>query len=249
MERMNDTPNTIEVFENDIEVYLNEFCAEQMISDLRAVPQSVWNGALRYVYRKVFKNNKSALKQHNNLYVDNMLTATNCNAYDYDLVNDICDYYIYLCQIYNKEVSIMGFSALTGIDTENIHNWSNDNNKYNNIYNNNLNIINNNPNSGYSGNKLRTTGFDVYKKLNEMREESLSNKLADGKQNPVGVIAMLNRHYGWASPYTSDANKRSKAALGNAELPKLGENTQQIAIIDSKNVIDSSNCTKGNKCE
>jgi hypothetical protein len=54
-----------------------------------------------------------------------------------------------------------------------------------------------------------------------MREESLSNKLADGKQNPVGVIAMLNRHYGWSSPYVSDAN-RNKSSLTAAELPKLG---------------------------
>jgi hypothetical protein len=71
-----------------------------------------------------------------------------------------------------------------------------------------------------------------------MREESLSNKLVDGKQNPVGVIACLNRQFGWASPYVSDANRKGKAALGNAELPKLGENTPQIAVIDAKNIID-----------
>ena len=62
--------------------------------------------------------------------------------------------------------------------------------------------------------------FEIYKKLNQEREESLSNKLADGKQNPVGVIAMLNRHYGWSSPYTSDAN-RNRSSLTAAELPKL----------------------------
>lgn len=54
-----------------------------------------------------------------------------------------------------------------------------------------------------------------------MREESLSNKLVDGKQNPVGTIAVLNRQFGWASPYVSDAN-RNKASLTAAELPKLG---------------------------
>jgi hypothetical protein len=56
-----------------------------------------------------------------------------------------------------------------------------------------------------------------------MREESLSNKLVDGKQNPVGTIAVLNRQFGWASPYTSDAN-RNKSSLTAAELPKLGAN-------------------------
>ena len=54
-----------------------------------------------------------------------------------------------------------------------------------------------------------------------MREESLSNKLVDGKQNPVGTIAVLNRQFGWASPYTSDAN-RSRNSLTASELPKLG---------------------------
>ena len=53
-----------------------------------------------------------------------------------------------------------------------------------------------------------------------MREESLSNKLVDGKQNPVGTIAVLNRQFGWASPYVSDAN-RNKSSLTAAELPKL----------------------------
>ena len=233
MERMTDTPNTIEVFENDIELYLNQFCADQMIGDLKTVPQSVWNGALRYVYRNVFKGNRNALKQHNNIYTANTITATNCNAYDYKLVNELVDYYIYLCQIYNKEISIVGFSNLSGINTDTIIDWGNGSVKYNNIYN-----INNNTSDSDDGYNLSTSSCDIYKKLIAMREESLSNKLADGKQNPVGVIAILNRHYNWTSPYCSDSNKRSKAALGNAELPKLGENQPQIAIIDSKNVID-----------
>ena len=57
----------------------------------------------------------------------------------------------------------------------------------------------------------------------------MSNKLADGRQNPVGVIAILNRQYGWASPYTSDSN-RQKKALTAAELPKLdGSNCAEIS--------------------
>jgi hypothetical protein len=63
-------------------------------------------------------------------------------------------------------------------------------------------------------------GYKIYKKLSSMREESLSNKLADGKQNPVGVIAMLNRHYGWASPYTSDSNKNRQRGFSIFPFPK-----------------------------
>lgn len=198
MERMTDTPNTIDVFENDIDVYLQEFADRDGIEDFKQVGQSIWNAALRYVYSHVFKPNPGILKSHVNINIPGNKIPSNCNAYNYELLNDICDYYIYnMCMRYNKEVSIIGFSTLVGIDDTNIYNWGNENNK------------------------LSTTAFNIYKKLSHMREESLSNKLADGKQNPVGVIAMLNRHYGWASPYTADAN-RQKQALGNSELPKLG---------------------------
>jgi hypothetical protein len=69
-----------------------------------------------------------------------------------------------------------------------------------------------------------------------MREESLSNKLVDGKQNPVGVIACLNRHYNWSSPFTADAN-RNKSSLTAAELPKLGANNGSIGQIAQSEIV------------
>ncbi len=211
MEKVTGTESTIEVFENDIDMYLHLFQEEQNIEDFKQVGQSVWNGALRYVYNHVFKNNKQALKQHTNIVNSNNIMASNYNMYNYDILEDILNIYIYYCQIYNKEISIIGYSILTGIDQENIYNWANDNNK------------------------LSSAGFKIYKKLSQMREESLSNKLADGKQNPVGVIAMLNRHYGWASPYTADSN-RQKQSLTAANLPKLSsENSVNSQLIELKN--------------
>lgn len=201
MERVNSIDDILEVFENDIDMYLNLFKEEQGIEDLRTVQQSVWNACLMYIQRHVF-NNKDLLKQNSNIYNSNSIMDSNYNMYNYDLVNDILDYYIYMCNLYNKEVSIIGFSKLTNIDDETINLWGNDNNK------------------------LSTKSFGIYKKLCQMREESLSNKLVDGKQNPVGTIAVLNRQFGWASPYTSDAN-RNKASLTAAELPKLSDNTTQ----------------------
>ena len=75
-----------------------------------------------------------------------------------------------------------------------------------------------------------------------MREESLSNKLVDGKQNPVGTIAVLNRQFGWASPYVSDAN-RNKSSLTAAELPKLTAQNSGICSPDTNTAqyIDCSN--------
>ena len=115
-----------------------------------------------------------------------------------------------MCMRYDKEVSIIGFSTLTGIDESIIYDWGN----------------------GESG-KLSTLSSKIYKKLNQFREESLSNKLVTGNKNPVGVIAVLNRQYGWASPYTSDSN-RQKTALTAAELPKLGGNAPELVQIERK---------------
>ena len=67
MERVQDQEQTIEVFENDIQLYLSMFCEEQGIEDMKKESQAVWNGALRYIRRHVF-NNKDLLKEPNNIY-------------------------------------------------------------------------------------------------------------------------------------------------------------------------------------
>ena len=214
MERVQHTESTIDVFENDIQLYLQMFCDEQRIEDLRTVPQSVWNGALRYIYNHVFKPNPDILKLHDNYNINNNAIPSNCNMYNYDLVLEIADYYIYnMCMVNNKEVSILGFTTLTGIDESIIYDWGN------------------------SVNKLSQSASKIYKKLSQMREESLSNKLVDGKQNPVGVIACLNRQFGWNSPFVSEAN-RNKQSLSASELPKLGQNTgSYVQIAQHENVV------------
>lgn len=203
MERVEHTENTIEIFENDIDLYLHQFQEEQEIEDLRTVPQSVWNACLMYIQKRVF-NNRDLLKQSSTIYNPDSIMDSNYNMYNYDLLYNILEYYVYLCNMYNKEISSMGYSKLVGISNEIISMWGNDNNK------------------------LSSRSFEIYKKLNQEREESLSNRLVDGKQNPVGTIAVLNRQFGWASPYTSDAN-RQKGALPAAELPRLGGNVAEIA--------------------
>lgn len=204
MEKVQGTDNTIEIFENDIQMYLTMFCEEQGIEDMKKESQAVWNSCLRYIYKHVFKNTNS-LKQSNNIYNINNPIPSTYNSYDYDMVLKVLDIYIFdMCMRYDKEVSIIGFSTLTGIDESIIYDWGN----------------------GESG-KLSTLSSKIYKKLSQFREESLSNKLVTGNKNPVGVIAVLNRQYGWASPYTSDSN-RQKNTLTAAELPKLSANNTQL---------------------
>lgn len=213
MEKVQGTENTIEIFENDIQLYLSMFCEENGIEDMKKESQSVWNGALRYIRRHVF-NNKDLLKEPNNIYNTNNSIASNYNMYNYELVDNICDIYIDLCFINDKEVSILGFSNLTGIDNETISIW------------------------GDNCNKLSSTSFEVYKKLSQFREESLSNKLVTGNKNPVGVIAVLNRQYGWASPYTSDSNKQRKSISAEEIRQLLPQSGIEQPVIEDKSQND-----------
>lgn len=74
----------------------------------------------------------------------------------------------------------------------------------------------------------------VYKKLNQYREESLSNKLVTGKQNPVGILGVLNRHYQWNMPGVS-REQANKTTLTAAELPKLDQKSPDLVQIEQKN--------------
>ena len=206
MEKVQDQAQTIEVFENDIQMFLTMFCEENGIEDMKKESQSVWNGALRYIRRHVF-NNKDVLKSKDNINIYNNNIPSTFNAYNYDTVNYICDIYIDLCFINDKEVSIIGFSNLTGIDTELIYNWANENTK------------------------LSTTSFNVYKKLSQFREESLSNKLVTGNKNPVGILGVLTRPSQWNLPGVSREHT-GKRMLNDAELPRL--NTQIQPVMESK---------------
>ena len=84
MEKVQEQEQTIEVFENDIDLYLHQFQDEQGIEDLRTVPQSVWNSCLMYMQGHVFSN-RDLLKQSNNIYNSNSSMDSNYNMYNYDV--------------------------------------------------------------------------------------------------------------------------------------------------------------------
>lgn len=101
----------IEIYENKISEYLDQYILEKNIEDMSKEPQSKWNAALIYIYKAVFKNNRERLK------------GPDKDTYNDKLINDICDIYIELCYEYDKEVSINGFCFLTGINTDTVYTW------------------------------------------------------------------------------------------------------------------------------
>ena len=98
---------TAESFENDIELYLQQFCEEQQIDNLRSVSQTVWNACLIYIYNHAFKGtNRLKIQGKYANYNNNNsnLAMSNCGAYNIEYVNYICDYYIYIYVAYMTKV-------------------------------------------------------------------------------------------------------------------------------------------------
>lgn len=203
MERVEQDNNTFEVTENVLESCLLDFMENNKIEDMTKESQSRWNAFLLYANKRLFPD-KSMLKLHKPLegYAnDNVcLNNTNCNSYNMEIVEALCDIYIYMCYSYDKEVSIMGFGKLTGIDNDTVTIWG-------------------------SGKNLNNACLRVYKKLCTEREETLSNKLLiTGNKNQVGILAILNRHYQWNLPGVSKEQTKNN----NLSVEDLQKAMQQL---------------------
>lgn len=210
-QELNTTEEKVEVYNNSIEESIANYCIDHNLGekDLYKIDQSRWNSVLLYVYKQVFK----PTPDNNPNYRYN--GKSNIDYSNKELLNNICDIYINLCYEYSKEVSVMGFSKLTGIDTETIYNWA----------------------------KTPETGrgsLGVAKKLNAEREESLSAKLASGKGNPVGILGILNRHYGWNMGQPRGQDQRQAAPSIPDMAKKYGiEQEESKEIPQFPQIVDS----------
>lgn len=205
--------NTVDVFKDDIDMYINLWMEERNIEDLCKISQNRWYNCCKYVYENVFKVNPKYLKDDNNIN----------NAYDTDKVNEVLDIYIDLCNDYEKVVNIVGFTFFTGIHRDTLNGWVN-------------------------GVQLGSSGSDICKKLDEMREESLVGLQVSGKGNPMNYMPSLNKYCGFNMPGVRDQGARARA-LTASELPKLGngncarlpDNFDNSSPDNGEIVIDNSN--------
>lgn len=211
-----DVNNTVDVFKDDIDMYINLWMEERNIEDLCKISQNRWYNCCKYVYENVFKVNPKYLKDDNNIN----------NAYDTDKVNEVLDIYIDLCNDYEKVVNIVGFTFFTGIHRDTLNGWVN-------------------------GVQLGSSGSDICKKIDEMREESLVGLQVSGKGNPMNYMPSLNKYCGFNMPGVRDQGPRVRA-LTASELPKLGsgncarlpDNFDNSSPDNGEIVIDNSNNLK-----
>lgn len=92
---------------------------------------------------------------------------------DTDKIEQVLDIYILLCNMYDKYISLMGFSSFSGIDDNTIYSWDDK--------------------------RASSKHRELFKKIKSWSEESLVNNLATGRKNPVGQMGILNNRFGWAT--------------------------------------------------
>lgn len=197
-----DVEQNIDVFENDVDKYLQLFLEEQSIKDMRSEPQNVWSSALMYIQKHVFKNNKMLKmttppagyrsNDYDNQYSN--LNQSNCNAYDLEKVKHVCDIYIYECMLYDKIPTQQGFVYMTGITADTICRWKKD------------------------STVLSKSGSEFLQNLYDSEEEALMSK-AFSLRNPTGALAALNHKKGWRED--GKLHVRQVEQKTAAELPRL----------------------------
>lgn len=192
VQELND--NTVDVFKNDIDMYINLWMEERHIEDMCKVSQNRWYNCCKYVYENVFKVNPKYLKDDNNIN----------NAYDTDKVNNILDLYIDLCNDYEKIVNIIGFTFFTGIHRDTLNGWLHDR-------------------------QLGSSGADVCKKIDEMREESLVGLQVSGKGNPMNYMPSLNKYCGFNMP-----GVRAQTAEQTQSIEQIQQRYKPAELCDNK---------------
>lgn len=211
-----DVEQNIDVFENDVDKYLQLFLEEQGIGDMRSESQNVWSSALMYIQKHVFKNNKMLKmttppdgyksNDYDNQYSN--LNQSNCNAYDLEKVKHVCDIYIYECMLYDKIPTQQGLVYMTGITADTICRWKKD------------------------SNVLSKSGSEFLQNLYDSEEEALMSK-AFSLRNPTGALAALNHKKGWREDGKLHVQQVEQKTA--AELPRLDTAPQHMASVEDKN--------------
>lgn len=224
MEKVQETPDSEEIFENEIDMYFKRFCTNENIEDMASAPQSLFYAALIYVYNNTFKGTnrlklKGKLQGYNNNNYNNQysnINNSNCNSYNYEYLNYIADYYIYMCYKYDKICTISGYCKLTGIRETVIYDWANEKRAA----------------------KLSTSAYDLWEKLSKDYESSGEARLWSGK-NPIGQLAAMNHHFTWNLPGVS-RESTAKVIKTASELPQLSQNNTQLTDNQQINAINNS---------
>lgn len=198
----------LKIYRNDFERCAHEYCEHWDIENLHKATQSQFNGYLIYCKEHILTNIDTKSKDREP--ITNNTGYTNHNRMNYELLDRIVDQiYIPLCMNYSKEASINGFCFLTGLKPDSVMEWKH--------------------------NDVTSPSYNLYKKIVNMNEETLSDIIVSGRCNPMGALAKLNRYHTWNGAGTVQTAANNKLSLNDikAVLSVKDEQQPRLTIPDN----------------
>lgn len=182
----------IKIYNNQIDIAIDEACELMGIESLNKEPQARWKGVCQYVGQRVFHNRKK-LKSVKMYPQESLGIMSTYAMYNQELIADIFEYYVFLSRKYDKIISMIAFSEFINIPYGTIQGWKNTD-------------------------KLNKAGCCLHKKIQELREDSLKDAALDNG-NVMGIFQVGRLEHSWDMPGVS--NKEARPALSAADLPRL----------------------------
>lgn len=184
--KQNSANMDLDIYRDDLELYLDEFCTAHGVADPYDMRPQQWTAALLYIHRHTYGVDNSAIRPR----------GVASYGYDLDAVHALLDRYIYLCMEHNQRISITGFSCLSGIDNNTLHNWGSSNTRAFDYYSLDgkklqscdIGLLN----PGDYVKKPTSRACDIYKKLVKFEGQSLEDSLTDRKKNPMHTLPLFN---------------------------------------------------------
>lgn len=156
------------------------------------VPLNCWHGCMVHVFNSYVSHIDTGIYKYKPWHYGG---AGEIGAYDMDIVEDLAQVYITLCQVYDKPQSAVAFADMAGINNNTISAW------------------------GHSDvvDDVTSRRFAIYKMITGKRKESITNRVLDGGARTLGAVTIYNNEV-LAGAQSVDALPIKKA-IG---LPDLG---------------------------
>ena len=207
MEKVIEENVTIEEIDCEMRSLFKEYCIEYQIEDMRSEKQTVFHGAMQYIYINYIKPT-NILKNKPCYVVDNSINKmmTNYNSYNISLLYDLYLRMKLLANAYDKIASVECFKTLTGISKQCISAWK--------------------------SKEPSSSSLDGDKKafVEWLLDNDLDQKKEFNTRTVNGVMEQLNNDYDRNKPI--QRNYVVTHALTAAELPQLGQKTSSLAVLE-----------------
>ena len=196
----------IQIYTRTVQDLIDQACIEFHIDDLLKAGQRQWKAVMQYVGMHLFPDTK-VLKDKSLSPLNNGTIPTNCNRYDREVLYKLCDYYIYISNVYSKLVSTVAFSYFCNIPTTTFDLWKDE--------------------------ESSSLAFKIWQKLQRSRKDCILDRAYDSN-SPVGTMFVGNNEFGMNQPGIGD-NATQRRAITAQELPRLDEKkNKELHVIDTQ---------------